>query len=198
MSCEDIWCEVPNYIGGKLSVGLRVAIEEHFKDCKHCIAALGGTGNVLRLVGDAATFDLRVGQSNRSDQRRSLKREQARRLTNQWTVLYVDDNPKAQRMLTFALEWTGYKVVTACNGEVLERMRQTLPDLVLLAYRMPLMMGSKLPREIKQINADIPIILVSGQTLLPSEEMTYVNAYVGKGATLDDLLTRIRTLLAPT
>jgi|HubBroStandDraft_6_1064221.scaffolds.fasta_scaffold662982_2 CheY-like chemotaxis protein len=198
MSCEDIWREVPHYIGGKLSVGLRVAIEEHFKDCKHCIAALGGTGNVLRLVGDAATFDLRVGQSNRSDQRRSLKREQARRLTNQWTVLYVDDNPKAQRMLTFALEWTGYKVVTACNGEVLERMRQTLPDLVLLAYRMPLMMGSKLPREIKQINADIPIILVSGQTLLPSEEMTYVNAYVGKGATLDDLLTRIRTLLAPT
>jgi CheY-like chemotaxis protein len=101
-------------------------------------------------------------------------------------------------MLTFALEWTGYKVVTACNGEVLERMRQTLPDLALLAYRMPLMMGSKLPREIKQINADIPIILVPGQTLLPSEEMTYLNAYVGEGATLDDLLTQMRVLLAPT
>ena len=63
---------------------------------------------------------------------------------------------------------------------------------------MPLIMGSKLPREIKQINADIPIILVSGQTLLPSEEMTYVNAYVGKGGTLDDLLPQIRVLLAPT
>jgi CheY-like chemotaxis protein len=69
---------------------------------------------------------------------------------------------------------------------------------VLLAYRMPLMMGSKLPSEIKQINADIPIILVSGETLLPSEEMTYVNAYVGKGATLDDLLAQMRELLAPT
>ena len=198
INCEAIWREVPNYIGGKLSVGLRAAIEEHCKDCKHCIAALGGTGNVLRLVGDAAAFDLRVGQSNRSNQRRSLKQEQARRLTNQWTVLNIDDNPKAQRMLTFALEWTGYKVVTACNGEALERMKRTSSDLVLLAYRMPQMMGSKLPREIKQINPDIPIILVFGHTLLPSEEMTYVNAYASKGATLDDLLTRIRILLAPT
>ncbi|MGC1294908.1 MAG: response regulator [Alloacidobacterium sp.] len=198
MSCEEIWREVPNYIRGKLSAGLRAAIEKHFKDCKQCIAALGGDGNVVRLAGDAAAFNLRVGQSNRSDQRRNLKQEQARRLTNQWTVLYVDDNPKAQRMLTFALEWTGYKVVTACNGEALERMKQTSSNLVLLAYRMPEMMGSKLPWEIKQINPDIPIIVVSGHTLLPSEDMTYVNTYVGKGATLDDLLTRIRILLAPT
>jgi CheY-like chemotaxis protein len=197
MSCEEIWREVPNYIGGKLNVGLRAAIEEHFKDCKHCIAALGGNGNVLRLVGDAAACELRTRLSNRLDRRASPKQEQVRRTTNQWTVLYVDDNPRAQRMLTFALEWAGYKVVTACNGEALEQMKQTSSDLVLLAYRMPQMMGFKLPREIKQINPDIPIILVSGHTLLPSEEMTCVNAYVGKGATLDDLLSRIRALLDP-
>jgi CheY-like chemotaxis protein len=101
-------------------------------------------------------------------------------------------------MLTFALEWARYKVVTACNSEALERMKQTLSDLVLLAYRMPEMIGSKLHGEMRQIYPDIPIILVSGHTLLPSEEMTYVNSYVGKGATLDELLTRIRVLLAPT
>lgn len=198
MSCEEIWSEFPNYIGGELSVGLRAAIEEHFKHCKHCIAALGGPGNVLRLVGDAAAFELRATLGNRLDRRGNPKQEQARRATNQRTVLYVDDNPKAQRMLTFALVWTGYKVVTACNGEALERMRQTSSDLVLVAYRMPQMIGSKLPREIKHINPDIPIILVSGHTLLPAEEMTYVNAYVGKGATLDDLLAQMRDLLAPT
>jgi CheY-like chemotaxis protein len=198
MSCEEIWREVPNYVGGKLSVGLRAAIEEHFKHCKHCIAALGGTGNVLRLGGDAAGFDLRAGLSNRLDRRGNRKQEQAGRTTNPRTVLYVDDNLRAQIMLTFALVWTGYKVVTACNGEGLERMKQTSLDLVLVAYRMPQMNGSKLPREIKHINPDLPIILVSGHTLLPPEEMTYVNAYVGKGATLDDLLTQMRVLLAPT
>lgn len=198
MSCEEIWSEFPNYIGGELSVGLRAAIEEHFKRCKHCIAALGGPGNVLRLVGDTAACELRARLGNSSDRRGNPKQKQARRATNQRTVLYVDDNPKAQRVLTFALVWTGYKVVTVCNGEALERMRQTSSDLVLLAYRIPQMIGSKLPREIKQINPKIPIILVSGHTLFPPEEMTYVNAYVGKGATLDDLLAQMRVLLAPT
>jgi Putative zinc-finger len=133
MSCEDIWREVPHYIGRKLSVGSRAAIEEHFKDCKHCTARLGGTGNVLRLVGDASALELRTRRSYRLDRRGNPKQEQARRTTNQRTVLYVDDNPKAQRMLTFALEWTGYKVVTVGNSEALERMKQIFSDLVLLA-----------------------------------------------------------------
>jgi CheY-like chemotaxis protein len=198
MSCEEIWSEFPNYIGGELSVGLRAAIEEHFKYCRHCIARLSGPGNVLRLVGGAAGFELRARLRNSLNRGSNPKQEQARRATNQRTVLYVDDNPKAQRMLTFALVWTGYKVVTACNGEALERMRQTSLDLILVAYRMPQMIGSKLPREIKHLNPAIPIILVSGHPLLPPEELAYVNAYVGKGATLDDLLTQMRALMAPT
>jgi len=32
---------------------------------------------------------------------------------NQRTVLYVDDNPKAVRMLKFVIEGSGYKVVAA-------------------------------------------------------------------------------------
>jgi CheY-like chemotaxis protein len=197
MSCEEIWREIPNYIGGKHGAAMRASIEEHLKDCKHCTAALGGAGNVVRLSGDAAIFDLRAGHSNRLDQKLSRKREQARRRTNQRTVFYVDDNPKALRILTFALEWAGYKVITACNAEALERMKQTSSDLVLLAYRTPQMIGSKLTRDIKQLNPDIPILLISGHTLLASEELIYVNAYVGGGATLDSLLTQVRVLLTP-
>jgi CheY-like chemotaxis protein len=195
MSCEEIWREFPNYIGGIHGAAMRASIEEHLKVCKHCRAALGGAGNVVRLAADAAAFDSRAGYSNRLDQKPSRRREQVRRRTNQRTVFYVDDNPKALRILTFALEWAGYKVVTACNAEALERMKQTSLDLVLLAYRTPQMIGSKLTRDIKQLNPDIPILLISGHTLLASEELTYVNAYVGGGATLDSLLTQVRVLL---
>ena len=80
-------------------------------------------------------------------------------------MLYVDNNPKAQRLLTLALEWTGYKVVTADNSDALKRMKQTSPDLMLLAYRMPGMAGSTLIREIEQISPAIPIILVSSHAL---------------------------------
>jgi CheY-like chemotaxis protein len=152
---------------------------------------------VVRLTGDAAVVESGAGHSNRLDQKRSRKRDEARRRTNQRTVFYVDDNPKALRILTFALEWAGYKVVTACNAEALERMKQNSSDLVLLAYRRPQMIGSKLTRDIKQLHPDIPILLISGHTLLAPEELTYVNACVSGGATLDALLAQMRVLLAP-
>ncbi len=98
---------------------------------------------------------------------------------DQRLVFYVDDNPKAQGILTFALEWAEYKVVTDCTGEALERMKQTPSDLVLLAYRVS--RGSKLSRKTKQLNPDVPIVLVSGHTVLASGQSAYVNAYVGKG-----------------
>src|SRR5580658_3087586 len=184
MSCEEIWREIPNYIGGKHGAAMRASIEEHLKDCKHCTAALGGAGNVVRLAAGAATFDLRAGHSNRLDQKPSRKREQERRRTNQRTVLYVDDNPKALRILTFALEWAGYKVITACNAEALERMKQTSSDLVLLAYRTPQMIGSELTRDIKQLKSYFPVLPFSGHPVFGAGELAYVNAYVGGGTTL--------------
>ena len=197
MSCEEIGREIPGYIEGKHGAAMRTSIEEHLKHCKRCTAALAGVGNGARFETDAAASDLGEGHSSRLDQKPSRKRGLARRRTNQQTVFYVDDNPKALKILTFALESAGYKVVTACNAEALERMQQTSSDLVLLAYRTPQMMGSRLPREIKQLNPDIPILLISGHPLLASEELTHVNAHVGGGATLDALLTQMRVLLTP-
>jgi CheY-like chemotaxis protein len=166
-------------------------------DRKHYTAALDGVGNVVRRAGDAAAFDFPTGHNSRLEQRSTRRQEQAQRRTDQRTVFFVDDNPKAQRILTFALESVGYKVVPACNAEALERMKQTSADLVLLAYRMPQMIGSTLTRDIRQLDPEIPILLISGHTSLASEELTYVNAFVGKGATLDALLTQLRVLLTP-
>jgi hypothetical protein len=85
MSCEEIWREIPNYIGGKHGAAMRTSLEEHLKDCKRSTAALGGAGNVVRFEADAATFDLGAGHSNRLNQKPSRKRGQARRRTNQQT-----------------------------------------------------------------------------------------------------------------
>jgi hypothetical protein len=59
------------------------------------------------------------------------------------------------------------------------------------------MIGSKLTRDIKQLDPEIPILHISGHMSLAPAELTYVNAYVGKVATLDALLTQMRVLLAP-
>jgi CheY-like chemotaxis protein len=107
---------------------------------------------------------------------------------NQRTVLYVDDNPKALRMLKFVIEGSGYKVVAARDaGEAL--------DLSLVNYRILKMMGSDPILAIKLFSPGTPIVLISGYALLPPQEFSHVDAHVGKGATLDILLDKIRALV---
>ncbi len=120
-------------------------------------------------------------------------------ITKRQTVFYVDDNPRALRVLTSVLEGCGFKMVIACNvGDALERMERNPFDVVVLTYRLPRMISFKLARQITRLSPSTPIILVSGHTLLAREELTYVDAYVGEGATLDSLLTQMRLLIGRT
>ena len=64
INCEEVWREISNYLEDEVSAGLRTRMDEHFKGCKRCTAVLVGTRNVLRLVGDAAVFDLLTAVSD--------------------------------------------------------------------------------------------------------------------------------------
>jgi CheY-like chemotaxis protein len=122
--------------------------------------------------------------------------DSGRKTRHQRTVFYVDENPKALRLLTFVLEGCGYKVVTACNsGAALVGMKQTSCDLILLTCRRSQQSGSELALELKQLSLGIPIVVLSGDTVLTPNELTHVNAHVGKGATLDHLLFEIQALI---
>jgi hypothetical protein len=69
ISCDAVWREISNYLEDEIGAGLRTRMDEHFKGCKRCTAVLVGTRNVVRLVGDAAVFDLltAVSDSHRSE-----------------------------------------------------------------------------------------------------------------------------------
>ena len=59
---------------------------------------------------------------------------------------------------------------------------------------MPLMKGSELAREIKFLQPDAPVVLLSGATSLPATELLFVDAHFGFGTALDDLLWKMRSL----
>jgi CheY-like chemotaxis protein len=112
------------------------------------------------------------------------------------TILYVDDNPKSQRLLTAILQDFGFEVVTAsCPMEALESIKNISFDLALLDYQMPKMTGAQLAQAIKDTLPGTPVVMISGFATLPTEELEYVDAYQGKGVTLQELLETIRMLL---
>jgi len=83
ISCEEVWREISNYLEGEISSELRSRMEEHFKGCKHCTAVLDGTRNVVQLMGDARTFELPRGVSDRLYQKLDRKLSGRRKLRKQ-------------------------------------------------------------------------------------------------------------------
>jgi CheY-like chemotaxis protein len=114
------------------------------------------------------------------------------------TVLYVDDNPKSSRLLTSVLEECGFRIIGKNDPlEALGLCRRSSFDLALLDYEMPGMTGAQLAREIKHLMPDVPVVLISGRTMIPAAELEFVDAHFGFGTSLDDLLWTMRILVPP-
>lgn len=63
--CKHVWREISNYIDGDIDTEMRARMEQHFKECRHCLAVLEGSQNVIRLIGDGEVFEVPAGFSER-------------------------------------------------------------------------------------------------------------------------------------
>jgi len=80
-------------------------------------------------------------------------------------VLVVDDEEIVLRLATAALGANGYRVVRAVNGaEAVEVFRQHEAEiaLVLLDMAMPVMGGEEALKRLKELRADVPVIVSTG------------------------------------
>jgi CheY-like chemotaxis protein len=79
-------------------------------------------------------------------------------------ALVVDDEPAIREVMTLFLEAKGYEVETAENGPQALRLFPSHEWAVVITDRMmPGMSGDELAASIRNFDAKIPIILVSGQ-----------------------------------
>ncbi len=77
-------------------------------------------------------------------------------------VLIVDDEPVARELLSEFLTVKGYKVLTASDGkEALRRVKQDRPHLILLDVRMPEMNGLDVLRQVREIDHEVGVIMVT-------------------------------------
>lgn len=80
-------------------------------------------------------------------------------------ILLVDDEKQIRETMAEVLEAMGYKVFVAGNGlegfELFETHQQQI-NVAIMDMIMPLQSGSELAERIRQINADLPIIFLTG------------------------------------
>jgi two-component system KDP operon response regulator KdpE len=113
-------------------------------------------------------------------------------------ILIVDDEPQIRRVLKVILAGERYEVTEARSGEsALLKLREFLPELILLDINMPGMGGLDTCRTIREAS-DVPIIIL---TVRSSEEDTVsaldagADDYVTKPFGKKELLARIRAAL---
>jgi CheY-like chemotaxis protein len=113
---------------------------------------------------------------------------------NKKNILVIEDDSSILEILKMALEFEGYEVTTAKNGqEGLTRLAQIVkPDLILLDLMMPIMNGWEFREAIRKMPEfdQIPIVVCSA--FMEKAKNIECAAFVHKPIELDDLLKTVK------
>ena len=115
------------------------------------------------------------------------------------TVLIVEDEMNIVDIVRFNLQREGYATLEAYDGEAgLALAREKKPDLILLDVMMPKKDGFTLAQEIRQSNAEVPIIFLTAKTLKEDILEGFklgADDYITKPFSMEELVMRIEAIL---
>jgi len=117
------------------------------------------------------------------------------------TILIVEDETDLSELMRYNLEAEGFRIVTAESGdEAVERIRDGVPDLILLDWMLPGLSGIELTRRWRSRDETMrtPIIMITARG--EEEERvrglaTGADDYVVKPFSMPELVARIQALL---
>ena len=114
-------------------------------------------------------------------------------------ILIIDDEKSIRKTLSEILSYEGYKIDEAGDGEEgLKKFAEKTYDVVLCDIKMPKLDGIEFLDRSKEINADVPVIMISGHGNVDTAvEAVKKGAfdYISKPPDLNRLLITLRNAL---
>ena len=112
------------------------------------------------------------------------------------TLVWIDDYQPGLTVFKAVFEGLGFRVLTASSGsQGLELVDSDPVDAVIVDYEMPEMDGEAVATSIKNSRPELPVILFSGSSLVPSRVKNVVDAVCDKAGSRDELLAAINRVL---
>lgn len=113
-------------------------------------------------------------------------------------ILVVDDEPRMVRFIRMNLQVEGCQVIEASDGvEALKKVREELPDLVILDVMMPNLDGFETLHDLREFS-EVPVIMLT----VRAEEEDRIQGlelgaddYLGKPFSPRELISRIKAVL---
>jgi two-component system, OmpR family, alkaline phosphatase synthesis response regulator PhoP len=114
------------------------------------------------------------------------------------TILVVDDEPHIVLGLRDALEFEGFRVISAAKGrEAIALARSETPDAIILDLMLPDLNGYAVCEELRRINSLVPILMLTARSQEP-DKIRGLDAgaddYVTKPFGVNELIARIRAI----
>jgi DNA-binding response OmpR family regulator len=117
-------------------------------------------------------------------------------MTEKIKILMVDDEEQFRRSTAKILTRKGYETTSTGSGEeAIDVLRKTPHDVVVLDIKMPGMDGHETLAEIKKIDPDVPVIMLTGHGALESARESLKKGafdYLNKPCDMDLLAAKIR------
>lgn len=116
-------------------------------------------------------------------------------------VLVVDDYADAREMYAEYLEFSGFRVAEAKNGEeAIEKAASLMPDVILMDLSLPVMDGWEATRRLKADTKTrkIPVVALTGHALAGHSDgarKAGCDAFVTKPCLPDALVAEVRKVL---
>lgn len=114
-------------------------------------------------------------------------------------ILVVDDDKNVRYVMRELLEFEGYTVFTAENGEAaLELMLDEHIDLAIVDIMMPRMNGYEFTKELRSFNTELPVLMVSAKGMPEDRKLGFLSGiddYMSKPIDNEELLLHIKALL---
>ncbi len=147
---------------------------------RQLVEIMGGEINVQSEVGKGSTFlfeialplvDIKAQEGSESTQSLSGYKGERRK------ILVVDDKPENRVILVNMLEWLGFEMVEACDGqEAISKAQEQRPTVILMDLVMPIMTGFEAVQRLRQMPEfqDTLIIATSASVFEADQEKSRV------------------------
>ncbi|HHE38136.1 MAG TPA: response regulator [Candidatus Cloacimonetes bacterium] len=88
-----------------------------------------------------------------------------------YSILVIEDNKDTQFLISTILRFEGYDTITVDNGySALEQVKKNLPDMILSDIGLPGLNGLQVLEELKKINENILVIMMTANSNSEKEE----------------------------
>lgn len=112
------------------------------------------------------------------------------------TILWIDDYAAGLEASKELLEISGYEVLTAQSGEEGLGLFHSRPiDAVVVDYQLPGMNGARVASQMRRVKPHVPILMLSGYSELPLNELGCVDAFLCKGESWSMVVSTLERLL---